>query len=305
MEENELTKNSSSSLLCPLRQVFNNVELVTYIIDYLGILPQCKLISVSSIYFTAVLRSWSSQQSLNDSLFSFPSFFQLREVPSSFQHMLQLLVLDLSNCSVLQQNESRDDDPKVLKMGDRILQLLAGNCKQLSFLNVSKIATITDSGIEMISIGCQKLKEVDITFCSSTTFRSVLILRGIGTSQNSILIPSELRPILIRRLPIWLQGHFYCPWGEVHTYYPDGSFTFSRNGESKGWVSFLSDRGDHLADRLRYIDAQIPRWMSLDDFQPGVLLRKCGYVIIQSNLITYRSYSTVNLDFAMHLELCP
>ena len=50
--------------------------------------------------------------------------------------------------------------------------------------------------------------------------------------------------IVVRRQPTLLDGHYYCPWqvAEVHTYYPDGSFSFSRQTESKGWIIELEDR---------------------------------------------------------------
>ena len=41
---------------------------------------------------------------------------------------------------------------------------------------------------------------------------------------------------------------------QVHTYYPDGSFSFDRQEESTGWVAQLIDHGTYLENRLVYVD---------------------------------------------------
>ena len=41
-------------------------------------------------------------------------------------------------------------------------------------------------------------------------------------------------------------GEFTCPWGEIHTYYADGSFEFSRDIESIGWVCYLERNLDRI-----------------------------------------------------------
>ena len=50
----------------------------------------------------------------------------------------------------------------------------------------------------------------------------------------------------VQRLPSWLCGHFVCPWGETHSYYPDGSFQFGRTTQSKGIVSQLIEHTSAL-----------------------------------------------------------
>ena len=72
---------------------------------------------------------------------------------------------------------------------------------------------------------------------------------------------------VVRRLPAWLCGRFTCPWGEVHAYYPDGSFHFSCASQSMGIVSKLleSDRAasapgtlPDVQNEIRLVDG--PAW---------------------------------------------
>ncbi len=40
----------------------------------------------------------------------------------------------------------------------------------------------------------------------------------------------------------------------MHTYYPCGTFSFSRQVESEGWVAQLKDCGGYLEDRLVFVN---------------------------------------------------
>mmetsp|Transcript_25644 Transcript_25644/g.56144 ORF Transcript_25644/g.56144 Transcript_25644/m.56144 type:complete len:446 (+) Transcript_25644:189-1526(+) len=129
------------------------------------------------------------------------------------------------------------------------------------------------------------LRFLDITFCEHITYGATLELRK--------LLPS---PLLVRRQPRWLDGHFETPFSgrhpiEVHTYYPDGSFSFDRDEQAAGYVARLFKRSDdsnrrsehHLADKLQYIDFRANGWPNWTRFayRPGVSLRRVPDEIIK------------------------
>jgi hypothetical protein len=68
-----------------------------------------------------------------------------------------------------------------------------------------------------------------------------------------------------------IDGHYICPWGEVHTYYPDGSFMFDRDSENEGYVRYYEEREDHVADSLQYINRDM--WVNVSTFHPGVVIK--------------------------------
>jgi len=76
------------------------------------------------------------------------------------------------------------------------------------------------------------LETLDLTYCALVSYAAVLELRAASPSVR-----------LIRRQPSWMDGTFDTPWGEKHTYWPDGSFCFDRVGTAKGWVAQLRPHG--------------------------------------------------------------
>jgi hypothetical protein len=98
---------------------------------------------------------------------------------------------------------------------------------------------VTDLGLGFLgqSTCCESLESIDITFYVNTTYEGTLALR------NSNRLPN-LR--VIRRQPIWLDGHFETPFEEedrreLHTYHVDGSFNFRyRDVMSHGFVRQLT-----------------------------------------------------------------
>ena len=185
-----------------------------------------------------------------------------------------------------------------------LLARLATACPKLRSLNLQRCPTITDADLaELTGAGacCDDLCLIDICFCPKTTYGAVIALRreqvwgtlpeltfgicvalvrvdqpcvalGGGRFALQDVMLSELGPTpTVRRIPSWLCGHFRCPWGELHSYYPDGSFSFSRDTQSKGIVSSLvelpppppglasSKQRMDLQDCLCFIDA--PPWM--------------------------------------------
>ncbi len=115
--------------------------------------------------------------------------------------------------------------------------------QQLNSLDISA-TEVTTRGLRCLH-SLQHLAELDITFCPIVSYTAVLDLRRHCPNLR-----------LIRRQPKWLDGHFETPWGEIHSYYPCGAFSFSREVESKGWVAQLKNRGEYLEDRLIFVDQQ-------------------------------------------------
>ena len=119
------------------------------------------------------------------------------------------------------------------------------------------------------------LQYIDIKFCRNTTYEGTFLLRSLLDNLR-----------LIRRQPSWLDGEFHTPFStdgsvEVHTYWPDGSFTFTRNSQSTGFVCDLfpwkEDEYDFLGDKLQYNNFPTPDgWPSWFGYayRPGVSLLK-------------------------------
>ena len=116
------------------------------------------------------------------------------------------------------------------------------------------------------------LREVDVTFCSNITYSAVIQFRA--------LLPN----CLLRRLPDWLCGHTHTPFGdgtdEVHTYWPDGTFSYNREQQSEGFVmriDMLGSDPNHVSNKLQFIDfdermrGALPSWFERG-FLPSVSL---------------------------------
>ena len=87
--------------------------------------------------------------------------------------------------------------------------------KQLQILNIAS-TDVTSLGLRCLW-SLQSINELDLTFCPYVSYNSVLELRQHCPNLK-----------LIRRQPKWLDGVFVTPWGEIHTYYPCGAFSFTR-----------------------------------------------------------------------------
>lgn len=131
----------------------------------------------------------------------------------------------------------------------------------LKTLSMERSVNVTDRGLRRLANGGearrQNFTSLIITFCRNTTYAETIYLREH--------LPN-LR--LIRRQPDWLDGQFYTPFAadgaptEVHTYWPDGTFTFSRNSQSAGFVCDLfpwdPNRLDFVGDKLQYNNFEFP-----------------------------------------------
>ncbi|KAL3910950.1 MAG: hypothetical protein SGARI_001881 [Bacillariaceae sp.] len=128
------------------------------------------------------------------------------------------------------------------------------------------------------------LKSIDLTFCRNTTFAGTFWLRdGIPRLQ------------CIQRVPQWCQGRFTTPFGdgetEVHTYWPDGIFSFTRAFQSSGFVvdvfawdnkepsetsqdDFDYEAVDFLGSKLQLLDSQLRYLPEVGQlaYRPGVSL---------------------------------
>ena len=130
--------------------------------------------------------------------------------------------------------------------------------QQLHSLDISA-TQVTSRGLQSL-YSMQELQQLDITFCPVVSYSAVLLLRRHCPNLR-----------LIRRQPKWLDGHFETPWGELHSYYPCGAFSFSRQVESEGWVAQLKDCGDYLENRLLFMN--LPHWQNYNGLI-GVLLKQ-------------------------------
>jgi len=138
------------------------------------------------------------------------------------------------------------------------------NLPRLKTLKCRRSLPVTDLGLEYLSrSSCRDtLQVVDITYCRNTTYQGTFPLRKRLTSLR-----------LLRRQPEWLDGHFLTPFGgggkaeaddddddleiinnnndddddhkrQIHTYYPDGTFSFSRYHQLNGFVCDLYEYPD-------------------------------------------------------------
>lgn len=233
-------------------------DLFRPLLDNLRLEDQARLSATCRRVRRHVLDTWSAVQHIAPSSSSTSSSSLLR----SLQHMVNLRDVDMCSTAC-----------------DELLRLLGTHCTRLERLNVARSPNVTHDGLRALSDGCIHLTYVDITFCASTDFGAVLILRG-DPGPEAASSSFNPRPVVVRRQLQWQDGHFHCPWQppEIHTYYPDGSFQFSREAESRGWVADLEERcgtgPHHLADRLRYTNLDLPPDVDQTYFLPGVLLQR-------------------------------
>ena len=159
---------------------------------------------------------------------------------------------------------------------------------QLRKLSMVRSLQVTDQGLEHVAFSLRSLEEIDLTYCRNTTYAGTFVLRD------------ELPFLkLLRRQPKWLDGRFHTPFqnnndddnknmgssSEIHTYWPDGSFSFNRSSQSNGfvcdWVEYDSEGGlCYVGDKLQYNDFSVPiGWSEATKFsyRPGVCLLRLEY----------------------------
>lgn len=144
-----------------------------------------------------------------------------------------------------------------------VLHTLATCCPRLTTLDLSRIQGLDQDAVLALR-GSSSLVTVDLTFCPEIRYTAAARLRqGIPTLKT------------VRRLPEWLTGVFQCPFGEPpekHSYFADGSFSFTRDAQSKGAVHNIEecdDEGSFLKDSLVYT----PGIQGHPGPQQGVFLR--------------------------------
>jgi atypical dual specificity phosphatase len=113
---------------------------------------------------------------------------------------------------------------------EMVRSTLVPNLSQLRVLDLSETAVATRGVMSLRSLPC--LESLNITFCALVSYAAVIVLRETSPRLKQI-----------RRQPPWLDGHFDTPWGETHTYYPCGAFSFNRTTQSKGWVAQIRQHG--------------------------------------------------------------
>lgn len=225
MDAETSMKNLLGSLTC---------DLYHPILEYLRLCDQAQLSASSMTIRKHVIDYWSSMKSFNElSASIFSSSSEVLTGQSSLSPAAQLRYM--INLREIDFSSSPESSVFELLQGDYILTVLGQHCKLLEVINLARSKSITNTGLQEIADGCPNLSFVDITFCPLTNYGSILILRGDPGPEVETFTP---RSVVVRRQLPWQDGHFHCPWEppEIHTYYPCGTFEFSREMESKGWV---------------------------------------------------------------------
>lgn len=241
------------------------------VLDYLSIRERCRLLGLSRRLWaikelhekrkqTLTIECEDDARLIPDLLSTAPPWWVWpRRMYRNFSHNLHTLDLTV-HCT------------------DRFLEIVSreGLLPSLKHIGMRRSQKVTDRGLEHLSAhaGCG-IETIDIAFCASTTYAGTFCLRD--------RLRGSLR--LLRRQPAWLDGEFHTPFDEgaggeveVHTYYADGSFSFNREHQSRGFVSELSDwDDDYLSDKLQYSNfSPLPGWpaWSAYSYRPGVCLLK-------------------------------
>jgi hypothetical protein len=102
---------------------------------------------------------------------------------------------------------------------------------QLQTLSLVNSPHVTSVGIATLGTDanrCRNLQTLDITSCNNVRYGITLELRRQLQHAN----------LVIRRQPVWMDGHFHTPYENdgVHTYWADGSFSFQRDDFNCGFV---------------------------------------------------------------------
>ena len=150
--------------------------------------------------------------------------------------------------------------PGLSGIGMDVALAIAKCLPQLRALDVSS-TVIQSAAVEALQ-PLRRLETLDLTYCAMVSYSAVLRLRA-GCPALA----------LVRRQPAWLDGHIDTPWGERHTYYPCGAFTFSGEHEAIGWVAQIRPRHTPntlaVETRLLYADAGATE---NEDGRSGVLI---------------------------------
>jgi len=180
---------------------------------------------------------------------------------------------------------------------DESLGLIAKAAPPLNYLGLRECKNITDVGVKAAVVSMASTLEVlDLVFASRTTYSSAIMAHRVAAAAER---SEHIKQLCVLRLPNYLVGNFETPWGEMHTYYPDGSLDLGRNEESVGWVADLASSLDKasLYDRIQFIDAHHTPWPTTTDVvaqkvaehlleqRTGVLVstrRDYGLVVVQS-----------------------
>ena len=115
--------------------------------------------------------------------------------------------------------------------------------------------------------------EVDCTSCAGVSYLSARLVASLTSP-----------PVLLRRLPAWAAQPWACvqhtnvPPGELHTYFPDGSFQFSRADQNRGDVHTFrpaAGGGPHFELVVRYA-FEDTHPLAAPHYRPGVCVLHTG-----------------------------
>jgi len=121
------------------------------------------------------------------------------------------------------------------------------------------------------------LRDIDMTFCDRLSYEDALTLREEFAANHD---EEEEATLVIRRQPVWADGHFQTPFANdgCHTYWPDGTFNYERERCSKGFVQkmqMIHNNPYHVKTTIQYTDFDPPvGWPEWTRFfyRPGVSL---------------------------------
>jgi len=223
--------------------------LLNHIVVYLSTAERCRLFGLSRrLFFTVKDDCEKSIRKLTIAgedhaiihKVSRTKFWPKRMLKQNFSQSLQTLDLG-SHCN------------------DKFLVFMTDHRLFPSLRNISMVGSleVSDQGLEYLSKHASNVIEsIDLTFCNNTTYAGTFCLRD--------RFRDSLR--LLRRLPVWLDGHVHTPFNgnnnsaaapEVHTYYPDGTFSFSRRVQSRGFVSRVTEWDDGAGNGRKCVVSKI------------------------------------------------
>jgi hypothetical protein len=203
---------------------------------------------------------------------------------------------------------------------DNFLRLLGEQdlLQNLQHISMVRSIKVTDQGLIYLSMGesrAKNLRSIDITYCRSTTYKGTFPLRERLVNLQ-----------VIRRQPEWLDGQFHTPFGgatdqddvEIHTYWPDGTFSFNRDTQSSGFVCELVEwdipgtnttttKGSpKVSDKLQYnnfspIPIGWPDWTRFC-YRPGVSLLRLDDEMNKKNPLGEKIRSVLVAQYTMGLK---
>lgn len=236
---------------------FPETVLRTHVLGYLSLQERCYLLGMNRHLFYTIKPDYEqSQTHLVLRTATDAQSIQALHPHTGVPYWPTLILIQNLSCNL----HTLDLGPYC---SDAFLQIFSCTFQHTTVLpNVQHLAMarseqVTDHGLAALSQHpTLHLVSLDITFCSKTTYQGTLCVRDRYQATLQVL----------RRQPVWLDGQFQTPFRrdpsttrttsisnyhpasamtgreeadlyEQHTYYPDGTFSFTRPTQSRGYVT--------------------------------------------------------------------